>query len=204
MTRYVDLFCLLLDAWRVATLHRDTDRLESIDARYSEGHGTTLAAWKKRCVVLDRNGAFFQGSSKLQLDMPYVPCPEEREKVACLSTLIVSLKVISGLSDQDEFYTGLHGPHDTSRFLKVLVTGEAIATSNVKYKQCVVSRLRAGVVSTCVKASLDVVGVMRQLRANGLAISAVASGMFRRLPCWRISFSYRRRDGPSGRRVVDI
>lgn len=55
--------------------------------------------------MFDRNGALFVGFVEVQLNTPYVRCPVERVYVSLLSTLVGSLKAISGLSDQVDVYT---------------------------------------------------------------------------------------------------
>lgn len=52
--------------------------------------------------------------------MLYVPCAEKREITALLSTPIVSLKSVSGLSNQVHVYTNLVRPYNALSILKSL------------------------------------------------------------------------------------
>lgn len=78
---------------------------------------TALGATKKRWRLFGRNGATFAWLWETQLDMPYIKCPKEREYVAHLSTLVVSLNAASSLSFQVNVCTVLDRPYDVLSFL---------------------------------------------------------------------------------------
>lgn len=84
-------------------MHQKGRRIDFIDARYGERHYTAFGAWKNRCQLFERNWDLFLASREVQLNMPYARLPEERDYVVRLSILVVSLKGISGSSDQIDF-----------------------------------------------------------------------------------------------------
>lgn len=52
-------------------------------------NNAALRPGEKRLLMLDYNGTYFPASGRMQRDMLYIYCAEEREYAARLSTLIV-------------------------------------------------------------------------------------------------------------------
>lgn len=114
---FIDNFCLFLDSRRFGTMNQDNDNLDFVDARFDGRHDNDLLRWMKRSLVLDRNMTLFLESDEVELDMPSVCCFEEHEYAARLSTLVVYLKSVSGLSDQVNVCTVSDWPYDVFPFL---------------------------------------------------------------------------------------
>lgn len=117
LTEHLDKFCSFLDAWKVAAMHEDGDKLDFIVAHNDKRHDTTHGAWKERRLVFDRNGASIPGLGELQRDTPYARCLEEQKYVACLCTLVVSPKGVTDLSNRFHASTVLDWPYDVLPFL---------------------------------------------------------------------------------------
>lgn len=76
----------------------------------------TRGPWELRWIRFEHKREWPLGSSDVQLDIPYVRCPEEREYVPRLSTHVVLMKVGSGLPNQVNVYTGLDRLYKTLLF----------------------------------------------------------------------------------------
>lgn len=64
--------------------------------------------------MLDHNGSWFLRSGELQLDMAYVCCPEDREHVVRLTTVVVLLKGVSNSAKQFNIFAVLDRLDDVS------------------------------------------------------------------------------------------
>lgn len=127
------------DALRFATMSQDSDKIDSVHARFGGRHNTALGACEKRCLVFSRNWASFLGSGEIQIYMPFFRCPEDRETAGRLSTLAVWLKDAIVLSNQIK---DLHGLRPALWYLALPVQfrslGVAIATLSLHCEQCII------------------------------------------------------------------
>lgn len=118
VTNYNGKFGSFLDDMRFVLMHEDGDKLKFVKACFGSKHDAALGAWKKGWQFFRSNGAAFPGSSNGQPHMPYIRCPEEREYLLRLSTLIVSLNNGCGFSSKVEVGTVLARLYDTLSFLQ--------------------------------------------------------------------------------------
>lgn len=99
-------------------MHQSGNRLDFIDASYCGRHDTAFGACKNRCLFFDCIRASFHALDRVQLDMEFICCPEDRVCVARLLTLVVSLQGTSGSFNQVSFYSILHRHYDALPFLE--------------------------------------------------------------------------------------
>lgn len=101
-------------------MHQNGGKLDVIISGCGGSHETAHGAWKNCWILFDSNGASFFESVELKRDIPFVRYPEKHNYLTRLSTLVLSLKGVSGLSNQFDFYTVLDRPYDSLPFLKNL------------------------------------------------------------------------------------
>lgn len=152
------------------------DRLQFVDVHYSAKLGTMPGALKKLRLLFGRTVSTFTASGEVQLDMTYIKCPSAREHVARLSTPLVLLKGVSGLSDQMDVFTALMRLYDVTPFLENIGVWNANATSNVKCKQRVFPFwwIHVPLISLQLPR-LILLCYLRWFRSDGSAMSAVAN-----------------------------
>lgn len=92
LIKYNDKFVTILDAKLFVSIHQDVNELHFVELSLRAKNETTLTAWCKRWQQFIGSGGTFAASCEVQIGMPDIRYPDEREYVVHFSTLVVLSK----------------------------------------------------------------------------------------------------------------